>query len=193
MQGRPVDPQGRFVPAVPPDVTNRLRFIGVPGGGRPPGIAESSPFARMIFPPRIEKLQSSQDFQAVDFAVALPAGAGSQATSANLIFQIPQTSVGWLQEFSLYTLSQTALTSVQFTLRVNQSAVPGFGNLQNPPGVANLVLIDKNDLRIRVPNNGTVDVLFTNLNANGPWTVGARFAGWFHSWDEEEAVFGHTY
>lgn len=193
MRARPGDVQTGFTPSVPSDVTHRLSSLGAPNGGRPPSVSDRSPFARMIFPPRIEKLLSSVDFQAVDFAVALAAGVGSQATSPKLLFQLPQTMIGWLQEFSLYVLSQTALTSVQYTLRINQQPVPGFDNLQNPPGVANLVLIDKNDLRISIPNNATIDVLFTNLNANGPWTVGGRFAGWFHPWDAEEQIFGHTY
>lgn len=123
--------------------------------------------------------------------MVLPAGAGSTITSAALAFTLPASMVGWLQEFKVYVLSQTAATSAQWSVRINGGPVPGFDNKQNAPGVANLVLLEWNDMRIRIPNGATVDVIITNLNANGPWTVGGYLAGWYHPWVDEDRIFGN--
>jgi len=98
--------------------------------------------------------------------------------------------VGFIQGFSIYLLTPTALTSVQWTLRVNNSPVSGWENLQNSPGVANLYREDFSDLRVRIPASGVVDVLITNLNANGPWTVGGRIQGWYHPPEAESNRYG---
>ena len=185
---RILDRQYGIKPAVPPDVPNRLLNIGGPSG-----VADQSPLQRVVFPPRVEKLLSSQDFNAQDWNVTLAAGAGAQAVSTNLIFTLPRGMVGWLQNLSIYVLSMTNGTLVTFQLRINQSPVSGFDNLQNSPGVANLFRVDNNDMRIRIPDGAIVDVLFINNNANGPWTVGARIAGWYHPWSDEESTYGHSY
>ncbi len=136
--------------------------------------------ARMIFPPRIEKLAQSQDFSVTDYAMILPAGVGSTITSAALRFQVPQGQIGWLQEWDLYALTPTAGLSAQWTIRINGAPVPGFDTKQNPPGTAFFYLIGDDEMRIRLPNNCVLDLLITNLNANGPWTVGGDLAGWYH-------------
>lgn len=172
----------------------RERFGGIPPGAPNGGaIASQAPFQRLVYPPRIEKLQSSQDFSVTDFAMALGAGAGTVATSANLRFVLPASMVGWLQYFALYVLSQSALTSASWAVRINGGPVSGFEAMQNPPGVANLVLREFNDLRVRLGMNAVVDVAITNLNANGPWTVGGQLAGWYHTQADEDRVFGDLY
>lgn len=186
------DSRLRFIDRVrSPDQSEAARFGSL---GQPPGradIAERSPFQRIVYPPRVEKLLSSTDFTVQDFAMVLPAGAGSTITSAALAFTLPASMVGWLQEFKVYVLSQTAATSAQWSVRINGGPVPGFDNKQNAPGVANLVLLEWNDMRIRIPNGATVDVIITNLNANGPWTVGGYLAGWYHPWVDEDRIFGN--
>ena len=179
LQGVPFDKQG-----------NGIGVIGSPPG--PGDIAAKSPHARLVFPPRIEKLLSSQDFTGADFAMTLPAGVGATVVSTNLQFQVPQSMVGWLQFFSLYVLSQTANTAATFTVRINQGPVAGLTK-QNPPGVANLVLREFTDIRVRIPNGGLVDVVVTNLNANGPWTVGGEISGWYHPQADEQRIFGEGY
>lgn len=166
------------------------------GLGIPPGRADVAAFApmqRIVYPPRIEKLLVSQDFNAQDFAMVLAAGAGSTITSTNLRFEVPASMVGWLQIFSIYVLTPTAATSVQFTLRINEAPVSGWDNIQNSPGVANLYREDYSDLRVRLPMGSVVDVLVTNLNANGPWTLGGKLAGWYHSSADELRVYGDNY
>lgn len=176
-----------------PDMTAQARLNGL---SIPPGrsdVAAQSPMQRLIYPPRIEKMLSSQDFNVSDFAMTLAAGAGSTITSAVLRFPLPASMVGWIQNFSLYLLTPNAGTSVQFALRINQAPVSGFDNYQNSPGVANLYREDYNDLRIRLPMGGVADILVTNLNANGPWTVGGKISGWYHSQADELRVFGDEY
>lgn len=189
---RPRDPLA-FTRAVP-DVSGGSRFGALTE--QPPGrgdVAARSGMQRLIYPPRVEKLASSQDFNVQDFAMTLGAGASTTVTSTNLRFEVPASQVGWLQYFAMYLLTPTASTSAQWTVRINDGPVPGFDNKQNPPGVANLVLIEFNDLRVRLPMGSVVDVLITNLNANGPWTVGGQLAGWYHSYADELRVFGEDY
>lgn len=179
--------------AIPWDIANR--FAIPPGGARQEGgrIAEQSAITRIIYPPSVEKLPESVDFNAQDFAIALAAVLNQTATSANLRFTMPRGSVGFIQGFSTYLLTPTAATTVQFTLRINNGPVPGWSNIQNSPGVANLYREDFTDLRVRIPDGGVVDVLITNLSAAGPWTVGGRVQGWFHSAEAELSRFGGIY
>lgn len=181
---------------VPWDIQNRFNIPAGSGQAaqrdRVP-VSESSSITRIIYPPSVEKLPESVDFNAQDFAIALAAVLNQTATSTNLRFVIPRGSVGFVQGFSTYLLTPTAATSVQFTLRINNGPVPGWSNVQNSPGVANLYREDFTDLRVRIPDGGVVDVLITNLNANGPWTVGGRIQGWFHPSEAELSRFGGIY
>jgi len=147
---------------------------------------------RLIYPPRIEKLLSSQDFTAQDFTMILGAGIGTTVSSAALSFRLPQSMVGWLQQFSIYVLASLPTTNITFQLRINEGPVAGFSK-QPPPGAANIIVIDYNDLRVRVPNGAKVDVLVTNNSAAGPWTVGGVIAGWYHPIADELRIFGDQY
>lgn len=170
------------------DIPNRLSNLPVPGKGQ--SVADKAPLTRIVYPVNVEKLPSSQDFNTQDFAMVLAAGVGSVITSNALRFQLPPGVVGWLQQFSIYVLTPTANTSVQWTLRINGGPVGGWDNLQNSPGVANLYREDYSDLRVPVPNGAVIDVLITNLNASGPWTVGGKLAGWYHSYSAEQQITG---
>lgn len=183
--------------ALPPgnDVANARSISGllpsgeeqcatIPGTGmllppRGPNIAESA-ITRLIFPPRLEKLAASVDFHAQDFNMTLAAVAGATVSSVALSFTLPTGQVGWLQEFSLWLLTPTALTSASWQVRINDAPVPGFDNVQNPPGIANLIYITTDDMRVRLPNAARIDIVITNVNGNGPWTVGGDLAGWYH-------------
>jgi len=171
-----------------PDQRNRLTGLGIPSV--PPGAPGAAPFVRNQAPPWREKLPSSNDFIVVDYAMTLAAGAGSVITSANLTFSVPASMVGWLQNFSFYVLTPTAGTSVRFAIRINESPVPGWDNYQNSPGVANLYREDYSELQVRIPNGAKVDIIATNLNAGGPWTVGGKLAGWYHSQQDEARYWG---
>ncbi len=167
----------------------------IPSPGGDPGAQLGAPRVelqnfKVLQAPWIEKLGPiSRDFNANDYAMTLAAAIGATATSANLRFQVPQSQVGWCQEMELYILAPTATSRVTWTLRINQGPVSGFDNLQIPPGAANLILITKNDLRVRVPEGALVDVLITNGAAQAE-TVGGRIAGWYHPRVAEETLWG---
>jgi len=173
-----------------PGVQIAQQFTGE-GPLMPPveGMVADSPYVRLIYPPWVEKLPESRDFNVQDFNLTLAAGAGAQVQGPS--FQIPESQVGWLQSVGLYVLTPTAGTSVTLIVRIDQGPVPGYDNLQNPPGIANFLLFPLEDeIRVRLPNHCTVDCIIRNNNANGPWTVGALLGGWYHSQSAELRQWG---
>lgn len=155
----------------------------------PDVVPGQSPFVRLLYPPRVEKLPASLDFHAQDFAMAVPAVVGGTVTSAALAFRLPLDHVGWLQQFALYILSPLATTSLRWTVRINQGPVSGFDNIENPPGAANALVIFTNEMRVRVPNNALVDVLITNQDG-AAITAGGVLAGWYHPRVDESRMYG---
>jgi hypothetical protein len=153
-----------------------------------PGPANNAPLVRNIYPPWVFKLPMSQDYNDNLFTSVLAAGAGN--TVIPVTFTLPPSFVGWEQIFGIYILTPTALTDITFTLRVNGGPVQGWDNIKFPPGAANFVVQNFADLQVRVPNSGKVDVVVTNNSAAGPWTVGAKIAGWYHPETEERRIYG---
>lgn len=198
----------RFQTGVPPDVRINQRldygesrggsFAGPPVGNLSPApgpmmpprieVASEAPFARIVYPPRIEKLLTSADFNVADYAMAVPAGVGSLVTSANLAFALPATQVGWLQQFFLYILGPLATTRLSFMVMINGGPVPGF-TMINPPGAVNFLLITTNDMRVRLPQGSTVNVQITNLDG-AAITAGGLLAGWYHPLADELRMYG---
>lgn len=203
---RPLD---SFDPARSADVqvARRMRFPspgvqlhqGTTGGLIDPGSSPQlppvelsqadAPYTRLIFPPRIEKLPESRDFNIQDYSLVIPAGAGNSVQGPSFI--LPESQVGWLQNAGLYLLTPTALTSVTLIVRINEGPVPGFDNLQNAPGIANFVIFPaEDDMRVRIPNHAKVDFIIVNNNANGPWTGGGFLGGWYHPESAELRQWG---
>lgn len=201
--GGSLDRRGTFDPVKNPDIAARetFRFPGSagdyrtlppsqsPGPQLPPrgAVPAESPFSRVQFPPRMEKIQGSTDFRVQDFALALPAGIGSTVVGPS--FTLPRDQVGWLQNNAIYVLTPTAATVFSMAVLINGGPVPGFDNIQIPPGIANFVLLGDDDMRVRLPNNCTVSLLFTN-NSAPAWTVGGLLQGWYHPISSEERVWG---
>ena len=165
-------------------------FIGIDADTfeRPSGPAQNSPLVRNIYPPWVFKLPMSKDFSRSNYASVLAAGAGQTVTPVS--FDVPPSFVGFCQEFDIYALSPLATTNIVYTLRINGGPVEGFDSIPLPPGATNLTLIIKNDLQVRLPDGCTVDVLVTNQDAAGPWTVGAVIGGWYHPESEEQRIYG---
>jgi hypothetical protein len=161
-------------------------FQQTPGPAVPgPGMA---PLTRNVYPPWVFKLPMSQDFNANNFNLAMPAVAGSVVEL--VAFRVPATFVGWLQIFGIYILSPTNATDLTFTLQINEGPVQGWDNIKFPPGVANFVVQNFADLQVRVPTGARVRVVATNNAATGPWTIGAKIAGWYHPESEEARIYG---
>ena len=152
--------------------------------------SKRAPFSRQIFPPQTTKLPMSQDFNVNVWSGVLAAGAGSVVVPSS--FTLPGGMVGYVQIMGLYIQSPTNLTDITFTLRINQGPVSGWANIQFPPGVANFVVQNFSDLQVRAPMSCTVDVLITNNSGAGPWTVGAKIAGWYHPELEEKRIYGEV-
>lgn len=164
-----------------------------PGAGVQQGqVAQRASLARIIYPWWVNKLPTSQDFNAQDFAMALPAGVGSQVLSTALRFQMPQTMVGVIQVFGIYLLSPVNTTQVQFTLRINQAPVSGWDNIQFPPGVANFVVQNYSGVQVKVGVGSVVDVLVTNLDG-AAITVGGKIAGWYNPQSDVQRFNGEDY
>lgn len=169
-----------------PDIHARTQNIPFRQDATAP--ARVAKLTRQIFPPWVYKLPGAQDFNQNNYNTVLAAGAGSVVVP--VAFQLPQDNVGWLQIFGVFVLTPTALTNILFTLRINQAPVSGWDNIQVLPIASNGIVQNFNDLQVRVPNNATVDVLVTNQSAAGPWTVGAKIAGWYQSRHEEQRLYG---
>lgn len=147
-----------------------------------------SPLARTLFPPWTTKLGAvSRDFSVKNFNLALGAAVGAQVLLPG--FTLPDANVGWLQQFSIYLRGSIATSDVRYTLRFNQAPVTGWGDERNPPGIANIVVIDNNDLQVPIPEGATVDVLIENIGG-GALTVGAKVGGWFHPLQAELDFWG---
>lgn len=209
LSGRPprppgsLDRQGTFEQEKNPDIaaSRNFRFPPASGSGRistpglgvgpqaPPSgaIPADAPFSRIQFPPRLEKITGSVDFRQQGYTFVLPAGIGS--TVAGPTFQVPQGQVGWLQNNAIYVLTPVAVTSFRLTLFINDGPVPGFDDIQIPPGLANFILLGDDDMRVPIPNHGKVTSLFTNISGNAE-TVGALIQGWYHPLASEERVWG---
>lgn len=152
------------------------------------GPGQTAPLVRNVYPPYVYKLPTSQDYNENFFTSVLAAVVGAVVVPVEFI--LPRTYVGYQQIFGIYVLSPTALTDITFTLRINGAPVGGWDNIKPPPGVANFIVQNFSELQVRVPSGGKVDVLVTNDAATGPWTVGAKIAGWYHSEIEEQRIYG---
>lgn len=138
----------------------------------------SSVVTRAIFAPSVEKLSVSRDFLGNAYDVVLAAGAGAQATIAEV--QLPPDTVGWLQNLVYYVLTPTAATNILYRVLINGGPVPGFDNVLFPPAFLQVGIFTRIRLRVRVPNNALVQLVAVNRDAAGPWTVGGEISGWFH-------------
>lgn len=184
-------PKLRGIFAPPVDVPASLLRHPVPPTA-PGQIAQQSPHVRIVYPWWVNKLPSSQDWNAQDFQMALPAGVGSQLVSPALSFTMPQTMIGVIQIFGVYLLSPVNTTRVQFTLRINQAPVSGWDNIQFPPGAANFVVQNYSTVQVRVSAASTVDVLVTNLDG-AAITVGGKISGWYQPQSDVTRITGDSY
>lgn len=151
---------------------------------------ELMPPQRIVFPPYVYKIPGeSVDFGTSDYASTLPAGQGS--TVVPVQFALPGTMKGWVQIFGIYVLTPTALADITWTLRINAAPVSGW-SVDLPSGVANLFVQNFSDVQVEAAPGVVIDVIVTNNNANGPWTVGATLRGWYHSEDAENRWFGNV-
>ncbi|MGH7177672.1 MAG: hypothetical protein ACREJC_09855 [Tepidisphaeraceae bacterium] len=130
----------------------------------------------------------------VDFyfneTATVAAGAGSTVVIAPTIALVIQPLYEGLVAFvTIFLDAPTTDTNVRFTLRFNGGPVQGADNLRSFPRTANNLSISF-PFNVIVPGNTTIDVLATNQNAFGPWTIGAEVGGWQYAESLRRRVFG---
>lgn len=153
----------------------------------PEVVIADAPTVRLLFPPRMEKLSSSQDWSAVNFSAALGAAIGAQVEIC--AYTLTDGLIGFVQQMSTYILAPTPAVSVAFELRISGAPVPGFSNIQNPPMNAAATYIPRNNLQVRVGIGQRVSLVARNL-AGGPVTVGGELSGWEHPETAEATAWG---
>ncbi len=209
MNHRPPPPRpsfyraGTFEEEQNPDIAASRDFAFPPASGAyttlPPGqshgpqlpprgnVPGEAPFSHLQFPPRGEKIAGSVDFRVSDYTLALPAVVGGTVLGPS--FRIPKDQVGWLQNNEIYVLAPTAATHFSMAIRINNGPVPGYDDIQMPPGIAFFVRAGDDEMRIRVPNGALVSILFTNISGTAE-TVGGLLQGWSHPVSAEARVWG---
>lgn len=147
----------------------------------------NAPTVRLLFPPRMEKLSVSQDFYAVSFTAALPAGVGSAVDICE--FQLADGMIGFLQFMSMYILAPAAADQVAWELRIGNGPVSGFSDRRNPPMAAAALYLPLEDLQIRVGISQRVSLRARNIGGTAV-TVGGEIGGWYHPETAEAVAWG---
>lgn len=164
---------------------------GLPGPPPPPQtlrpVAAVPPFYYVKPPSGIDFYFSmSSDTGLADIA----AGAGSTLVIApTTALRIPDLYEGVVAFVTIFLDAPTTGTDVIFTLRFNGGPVSGADALRSFPRTANNLSITF-PFNIVVPGGTTIDVLATNQNANGPWSIGAEVGGWSYAESLRQRVFG---
>lgn len=108
----------------------------------------------------------------------LAAGVGSTLilvdTPATLI-QVNYEAV--VASVNIFVDAPTTALGAVWTLRFNESPVSGWDSLRTFARAANNLSIEFSG-NAQVPGGTKIDVLVTNTNAGGPWTVGVEVTGW---------------
>lgn len=200
----PRDPRFAFIPS---DVEAMAEQ-----SSQAPSIAPPSPTrqaerdavaTRTIFPPWLYPLKAGNDFYITRVITAagpppvtgksavLAAGAGSLVESQAFI--VPTNMKGVVRIVSIFINAPTLVPpiDVDWILRINGAPVQGWTFTTFPRAATNL----SSDFGgiVRLPSDSVVDVAIVNNNANGPWTVGAQFGGWYYSTEEAKRLYGELY
>lgn len=157
----------------------------LPSAAKREGRPETPPRQTIVTipPPEVEPIPTAKDFFRILRTAALAAGAGNQVVSTALRYQASGGIVAAIKFVSIFVDAPTALTNVVWSVLLNGAPAPGFDALTFSPRVA--ANFERTfPCTIRVPPNTTVQVVITNQDAAGPWTVGASFGGW--GWNQQE-------
>lgn len=148
---------------------------------------DTAQVTRQLFPPRMEKLSTSMDFYAANFTAALTGGVGDEVEICS--FQVLDGMVGYVQQMNIYVLQPTPAARVAFALRVGNSPVSGFSEIQNPPCAAAMTYVPRNNLQIRAGLGQRISLIGRNLGG-GALTIGGEIAGWIHPETAEALAWG---
>lgn len=120
----------------------------------------------------------------------LPAGAGSTLilTATPPIFVRP-TYEAVVASVNIFVDAPNTGLGAVWTLRFNESPVEGWDSLRSFARIANNLSIEFSG-NVQVKGGTKIDVLVSNTNANGPWTVGVEVTGWQWPRLARERTFG---
>lgn len=203
----PRDPRFAFIPSDVEAMSEQSSQAPTIAPPSPTRQAERSAVAtRTIFPPWLYPLKAGNDFYITRVIVTpavppapailgksavLAAGAGSIVTSQAFI--VPTNMKGVVRIVSIFINAPTLVPpiDVDWILRINGAPVQGWTFTTYPRAATNL----SSDFGgvVRLPMDGVVDVVIVNNNANGPWTVGTQFGGWYYSVEEAKRLYGELY
>lgn len=129
----------------------------------------------------------------VDFVVS---GNGAALTAVNTpavlagsVFQIPENSVGVIRSVVLQVNTLLLTSNLLWTLRFDESAVPGWNLLTVfPAAIASFALAyGPDETYIKVPEGSQIDVQFTVLDA-AAYAAGVTYHGWFFNKELADAA-----
>lgn len=185
----------------PPHIPKDIAAIGkgpppLPGGNGKGGgrsVADESAITRQVFPPWLYPPESDKDYLVNTIGGAktavLPAVAGATLLSDN--FAIPPENKGANQFVTIFVDAPTVSLNVDWTLLINGGPVAGWTLTSFPRTADNISITFPGIVRVSVA--GIVSVRITNRDANGPWTVGVQFGGWFYSRRVGDSLYGGIY
>jgi len=151
--------------------------------------SEPIPKSAQIPPYWLYKPPEGIDFYMNETGV-LAAGAGSTLILASVpaIFLTPNYE-GATQSVAIFVDAPTTDIDVTWTLRFREAPVPGWDRLTTFPRSATNLSIEFPGI-VQCGPGTKIDVLVTNNNAFGPWTVGAEVTGWSWPRISRQRVFG---
>lgn len=159
----------------PPNVLARR------SNGKPPG--PPADFGKMLARPPWDahKPPTAQDFYSfTPNSLILPAGAGatvSTTAATGAFLALGDDSVGVLQQLIFTIDAPTTAMSIRLTVFADGSGIPGLSNIGFPPINASSFAFPLTSVW-QLAQGTNLIVTFTNLNAAGPWTVGAVLSGY---------------
>jgi len=149
---------------------------GAPNAGAGSGLAKV-PKTAQIPPYWLYKPPEAVDYYFnVEGVIAAGAGSTLILTDTPAIFLEPNYE-GVVTSVNIFVDAPNTGLGVIWALRFNESPVPGWDTLRTFARVANSISIEFGG-NVQVPGNTKIDVLATNNNANGPWTIGVEVTGW---------------
>lgn len=170
--------------SIPGDVAARIR-----GVTSAPPRKEPIPKSAQIPPFWLYKPPFGKDFY-FNTTGTLAAGAGNTVTlGGNPAVTITPDYQAVVASVNIFVDAPTNLIDVDWMLRFNQQPVPGWSQLTTFPRAANSISIEFGG-PVQVDPNTLIDVLVTNNNAQGPWTVGVEVTGWSWPLVQSQWTFG---
>lgn len=162
-----------------------------PGAAPAPKLRTYNEYPPWLYPP-IGAIQfyigtPSSGFTPNTFS--LPAGAGSSISPTQLVHTPARGYKPVVKLLTIFIDNPVNTFSVAWVLTVNGAPVPGWTVTSFPRTASNLSIDFAGTVR-DLPVDGVLGITILNLNAAGPWTVGAVYSGWEYTEATERRLSG---